>query len=347
MLITIVAFVLVFLAITLVHEGGHLLFAKRCGIRVHEFGIGYGPTLFKFTFHNTLYKVNLIPILGYVAIAGLETEDPREKETPESEKYYNKSPFAKFISILAGPLMNLFLGFLVFAVIFMFSGVPAGISNEIATITPGSPAAKAGLMPGDLLLSINRQTFKDPLSAIKIIHQSAGKTLTLAVARDGKTLTFKAAPLLNKKMKVGLLGFSLKPISKMVSPLSAIYIAFKETLGLTLTIIILFGKLLLGKFALSDLAGPIGIAQITGQSAQMGFASFMQFLAFFSINVAVFNLLPIPALDGGRLVFILIEAIRKKPINIELENKIHYFSFLAFLGLIAVVTVNDLVRIFR
>ncbi len=347
MLLTILAFVFVFTAITLVHEGGHLLFAKRCGIRVHEFGIGYGPTLFKFTRNNTTYKINLLPILGFVSIAGLETDDPREKETPENEKYYNKTPLQKFIPILGGPLMNLVLGFVIFAVLFMVSGIPAGVSNEIATISPGSPAAKAGIMIGDKLVSINKQTYKDPMAAIKFIHQNPGKEVSLTLQRGSALVNVKATPKLNAKMKVGLLGFSLKTLSKQVNPFEAIFIAFKETIALSITIVILFGKLILGKFALSDLAGPIGIAQVTGQYAQMGPVSLLNFLAFFSINVAVFNLLPIPALDGGRLVFITIEAIFRKPINIELENKIHYYAFLGFLALIALVTVNDLLRFFR
>jgi regulator of sigma E protease len=175
LLLTIVSFIFVFAVITIAHEAGHLYFAKKAGIRVHEFGIGFGPTLFSFRHNNTSYKVNVLPILGYVKIAGIDTEDPQEKETPENEKYYNKSVSQKFKSIFAGPMMNLLLGFVIFSFVFMIAGIPTGISNEISTINPGSEAAKIGLQSGDQLVSINGKIYDKPEEAINVIHQSADK----------------------------------------------------------------------------------------------------------------------------------------------------------------------------
>ncbi len=347
MLLTIVSFLFVFTIITIVHEFGHLYFSKKAGIRVHEFGLGFGPTLFSMKRNNTTYKINALPILGYVKIAGIDTEDPEEKDTPENEKYYNKSTGAKFRSIVAGPMMNLILGFLVYTMIFTFIGVPSGISNEISAVSPGSEAAKVGLKPGDKLISIDGKTYNNPEEAIKTIHQNPDKTLTLGIERNNKLTNIKATPKLHKRAKIGLIGFSLKAIYTRVNPLYAIYYGFKETVGLILLIFVLLGKLFVGQLAVTDLAGPVGIAQITGQYASRGAFALMNFIAFFSINVAVINLLPLPALDGGRLFFLLIEFIRRKPINIETENKIHSIGLILFLILFALLTVNDVLRIFR
>ena len=346
MLLTIVSFLFVFTIITLVHEFGHLIFAKRAGIAVPEFGLGFGPTIFSFKKNNTIYKLNSLPILGYVKIAGLDAEDPQEKEVPEDQKYYNKKVLQKFLPIFAGALMNLLLGFFIFSIVFMVAGIPAGISNTIAAVSPGSEAAKVGLQAGDQLIAINGVRYENGEEAVKVIHASPEQELELTIDRSGQVKKIKAVPRLNKKLKVGLIGFSLKAVYQKVNPLVAIYHGFLETWGLVLMILALVGRLLVGKLALGDLAGPIGIAQITGQYAQHGFWSLMNFMAFFSINVAVINLLPIPALDGGRLFFVLLEAVRGKAINIEKENKAHSIGLFVFLALIALLTVNDLIRIF-
>ncbi|MFH1684527.1 MAG: RIP metalloprotease RseP [Candidatus Margulisiibacteriota bacterium] len=346
MLLTIVSFLFVFTVITLVHEFGHLIFAKRAGIAVPEFGLGFGPKLFSFKKNNTLYKINLLPILGYVKIAGIDTEDPQEKEIPENQKFYNKRVSQKFMPIFSGALMNLIFGFLVFSIIFMIAGVPSGTSNTISAIKAGSEASKVGLKVGDKLIAIDGIKYDKAVEAVKVINSSPDKELKLTIERDGQIKMIKATPSLDKKLKIGLIGFGLSAIYKKVSPPAAIYHAFLATIELIVVILALLGRLLVGKLALGDLAGPIGIAQITGQYAQHGLLSLMSFMAFFSINVAVINLLPIPALDGGRLFFVLLEAVRGKAISIEKENKFHYVGLFVLLGLIAVLTVNDLVRIF-
>jgi regulator of sigma E protease len=346
MFLTLISFIFVFTVITVVHEWGHLYFSKRGGIRVHEFGVGFGPTLLSWKRNNTTYKINLLPILGYVKIAGIDTEDPQEKETPESEKYYAKPVSKKLASIVAGPIMNLFLGFVIFSLLFMIVGVPIGISNEINAISPGSEAEKIGLQPGDLLIAIDGKTYDEPEEAVKFIHENAGRPLVLGIKRSGKVLSLKAVPQYNPRLKIGLIGFSLKAVYEKTTPFAAIWYGLRETAGLVLLILSLLGRLLVGRLSFGDIAGPVGIAQITGQYAQHGFLSLMSFLAFFSVNVAVLNLLPLPALDGGRIFFVLLEAIRGKPIPIEKENKVHYVGLFIFLGLLALLTVKDVIRIF-
>lgn len=347
MLLTIISFLFVFTIITLVHEFGHLVFAKRAGISVPEFGIGFGPNILSFTKNNTTYKINLLPILGYVKIAGLDADDEQERSIPADQKYVNKKVSQKFLPIFAGAVMNLVLGFLVFSLVFMIAGIPAGISNEISAISPGSEAAKVGLQAGDKLIALNGRTFDNAEDYVKQIHQSAGQKVRLTIERDGKRKLIAAVPQLNKKLKIGLIGFSLRALYKKVNPLLAVWQGLKETGALIVLILTLVGNLFLGRLSLFDLAGPVGIAQITGQYAHHGFLSLLSFLAFFSINVGVLNLLPIPALDGGRLVFVLIEAVRGKPLPLEQENRYHYVGLYALLGLLAILTINDILRFFR
>ncbi|MFH1542016.1 MAG: RIP metalloprotease RseP [bacterium] len=347
MLLTISSFLFVFTVVAIVHEAGHLFFSKRAGIRVHEFGIGFGPTIWQTKRDNTVYKLNIIPILGYVKIAGIDTEDPQEKETPETEKYYNKPASAKFMSIFAGAFMNIILGFVVFSFVIALTGIPAGTSNIIKQITPGSVAAKVGLMAGDRLLGIDGNLIGDPEKAVEIIHQSADKEIQLIIDRSGKTMNIAAIPQYHKRMKVGLIGFALEPKYSPVNPLLAIYYGGKQTVGMILMVFSVLGRLVTGHIGLGDLAGPVGIAQISGQYAQQGLISLLSFLAFFSVNIAVLNLLPIPALDGGRLIFVLIELITGKAVDIEKENKIHSVGMTVLLILIAIISVNDILRFFR
>ena len=347
MFLTVISFAFVFTVITLVHEFGHLCFAKINGIAVPEFGIGFGPTIYQFSYHETTYKLCLLPILGYVKIAGLDADDEDDKNIPDEKKFQFKPVRLKFAPILSGAILNILLGALVFSVVFMFSGIPAGISNELAAISPGSEAAKIGLKPGDKLLGINKKLYPKAEEAVAFIHKSPNKELSLMVERSGKKITVKATPTLNAKQKIGLIGFQLKAITEQVNPFQAVYHGFMETGKLCLMILTIFGQLVIGRISLFDLAGPVGIAQITGQYAQHGLLSLLNFLAFFSINVGVLNLLPIPALDGGRLVFILIEAIRGKPIDLKKENQFHAVGMVLLLSLMAVLTINDVLRLFR
>lgn len=347
MLLTVVAFLLVFLAVTLAHELGHLYFSKLVGIRVPEFGLGFGPTLLSFEYHQTIYKLNLFPILGYVKIAGIDPEEGKEAPPLSADDFTNKPLWARFVSIVSGPAANLVFGFILFSLVFAAVGIPAGISNEIATISPGSPAASIGLLPGDRLIKLNNQPITLPLAAIDYIHRHPGTPLFLTVERGGKQKTCQVTPKLQPKMKIGLIGFSLRPTYNRVGFFSALFAGLTETWRLSLLTLIIIGKLIVGQVTIGDLAGPVGIAQITGQYAQSGLVATLGFIAFFSINVAILNLVPLPALDGGRLFFMLIELVRRKPINVELENKIHAVGLTVLLILMAVLTVNDLLRIFR
>lgn len=346
MLINIVSFIFVFTLIALAHEIGHLVWAKRAGIKVHELALGFGPRLFSVEKNGTHYSLNLIPILGYVKIAG-EGELEEDKQCPEDEKFYTKSPAQKFKAIFAGPFMNIILAFVLLCLAFLFAGVPKDLSNEIATVSRGSPAALAGLKAGDKLLAINGQKFPIMEDAITFIHKSKGKELALKIDRAGTALTVKATPKYNTALKVSLLGFSALPVYEKVNPLMAIYYGAEQTVAMVGLMFVILWQLISGSLSLSNLAGPVGIAQITGKYAQSGIIALLNFTALISVNIGVLNLLPLPALDGGHLIFILLEWVRKKPINPHLENKIHSWGMAALLTLMGIVTINDLLRLFR
>ncbi|OGC03423.1 RIP metalloprotease RseP [candidate division WOR-1 bacterium RIFOXYA12_FULL_43_27] len=350
MLITILSFVFVFTILALAHELGHFYFARRAGIRVHEFGFGFGPRLFAVKRGDTVFSLNLVPILAFVRIAGADTEgstDEDDRNTPENEKFYGKSIKDRFLSMVAGPVANLLVAFIVLTLVFAFVGVPKNITNEIGAITKKSAAEAAGLKIGDKVISIDGKKYASMDKIIEKIHKSSGKELTLGIERDGKEIFIKAAPQYNKRLKVGLIGFAPKPSYERVNPLMAIYYGGHQVVMMSVMTVSVLLMLFTGKVSLADLAGPVGIAQITGQYAQSGMLSLLHFLALLNVNIGILNLLPLPALDGGRIVFLAIEAVRKKAIDPALENKIHQWGLILLLGLMAVVTLNDLVRIFR
>jgi regulator of sigma E protease len=348
MIIKIISFIVVFSAVILAHEFGHYYFSRRAGIKILELGIGFGPRIFGFIKNRMLYTLNLLPLGGFIRIAGIEPEgETKDDKYTEEESYQKKRPSQKFMSVFGGPLFNIILAFIIFYVMFVFTGVPKDISNEIATVAPGSVAARVGIKSGDKIMAISGKKIVKMMDAVDLIHKSPGKTLLLTIDRKGKILKISAAPELNKKLKIGLIGFSLKPIYGRTNPIDAFVQSLKQVAGTSLVILYTLGLLIIGKISILDLAGPVGIAQFTGQVAGEGLVPLLSFTAFLSINLGLANLLPIPALDGGRLVFIIIEWIRKKAIDINLENKIHSVGLTILLGLMAVVTINDIFRIFR
>ncbi len=345
-LISLFSFVLVFVIVAMAHEIGHFIWAKRAGIRVLEFGIGYGPNLLKKEHGGTVYSLNLMPVLAFVRLAGIDDENDDEKNCPDKEKYFSKTPLQKLKSIVAGPLMNLVLGFIIYSLLAMTFGLPQ-IGPVVDSVAKNSPAQKAGLLSGDKIVAIDGKRTSDMAFVIEKIHESSKKEISLTVMRNNSEVDIKAVPVYDKKLKAALLGFALKTENMKYNPLEAVWAGATKTAYLSYMIVGFLGKLLIGKIALTDVAGPIGIAQFSGQAAMQGLPTFLNLLAFISINLGVFNLLPIPALDGGRIVFILIEWIRKKPIDIETENRFHQWGLIVLLLLVAAVSFNDIARFIK
>lgn len=345
MLISIISFLIIFTIIALVHEGGHFVAAKKAGMRIPECGIGFGPRIWSIKKGETTYSINLIPILAYVNIAGMEDSKDDATNIPDDKKYFAKPPLSRLFMAFAGPMMNIILAFVILTCVFAVIGVPKSITNVIDQVQSKSVAEKAGLKSGDQVIEFNGTKVVSMESVIESIHKSAGKKISFKIQRGSEQLTVKATPVLNEKLKVALLGFSPKAHYTKVDPISAIYYGAEQTLAMIIMMGAILWQLITGAVSVKDLAGPVGIAQITGKYANSGLYALLQFTAFLNVNIGVLNLLPLPALDGGHIIFALIEIITKKRVNEDTQRKVHTFGLYFLLALMLLVTINDIIRI--
>ena len=336
-MVTAIWTIITFCLLIFVHEFGHFLMAKKVGVKVHEFSIGMGPLLFKKQGKETLYTVRLLPIGGYVKLEG-------EDENSEDERALcNKTPFQRFLVLISGALMNIILGFLIFVIIVSFKG---SVTNKIADVVSSSPMAEAGFISGDEIVKMENSKGKTTIRSyndILLFHMENGYEPTYITAkRDGKLITKLVTPVDDNGRKT--YGFYPAGIEKNVG--SILYAAFNEAVFMCKIVFLSFAWLITGKVPVSDLSGPVGIVSGIGQAASMGIFSVLNMMALISINLGIVNLLPIPALDGGRIVFTIIEMIRKKPLNPEVEGKIHFIGFALLLLLMLFVTFFDVKRLF-
>ena len=329
--------IVTFCLLVFVHELGHFLMAKKVGVTVHEFSIGMGPAIFKKQGKETLYSLRLLPIGGYVRLEG------EDEKSDDEGALCNKTPFQRFLVIVSGALMNLILGFLLFVIIVSFKGFG---TNEIAVVNEGSPMAEAEFIAGDKIveLELNGQSQKiKTYNDIIFFNISNGNgKMYVTVERDGNEIKRLVSP--TSKDGYALEGIRIKSIDR--NPVSVIKAAFSESVFMCKLVFVSLGWLITGKVPVSELSGPVGIVSGIGQAASVGLFSVLNLIALISINLGVANLLPIPALDGGRLVFTVIEMIRRKPIDAELEGKIHFIGFALLLCLMLFVTFFDIKRLF-
>lgn len=341
-MITFIAVIVVFGLLVTVHEAGHLVAAKRVGITVHEFSMGFGPKLFGITRGETLYSFRIFPLGGYVRMAGGEVG-----ESDLEGAYTNKTVAQRASVAVAGPLMNLLLAAVLFMIIFSILGVPFA-TGLIGDVLPGSPAAEAGLQPGDRIMVINNQPVQDWQEMVEVIQEfgstSAGGSLNLVIDRAGQQLDLKVRPMLSEQVpKIGIVadvGY------RRAGPISGIKLGFTRTLELTWAMLQGLGQMFTGGVAPGDMSGPVGITQMIGEAARGGWVQLLSFAGILSINFAVLNLLPIPALDGSKLVFLAIEKVRGKAVDPEREGMIHVIGFALLMGLVLVLTYQDVMRIF-
>lgn len=375
---TILIFIIILGVLVLVHELGHFIFAKKAKVRVDEFGFGYPPRAFKIGRRwNTDFTLNWIPFGGFVKILG---ENYESKESDETKEDQNK--FASFRSklgnlhfteiskkwqamiLFAGVLFNFIFAWILFSTSFMF-GIPMPKENDfglevknpqltIIGVMKDSPAEKVGIKTGDKISSVSFGNKKlediNPESFIQNISQYSGETL-IKVSRGDEFIDFKVIPkegIVKGKRIIGVnvdeVGIASLSIHK-----SIIYGAkstFKITYLTTIGIVDLFVKTIKGKADLSGITGPIGIVGLVGDASKLGFVYILSFTALISINLAVINLLPLPALDGGRLLFVAIEAITRKPINPKIASSVNGFSFAFLVILMIIITYRDIVKLF-
>jgi regulator of sigma E protease len=346
---TLITSLIVLGIIIFVHEFGHYIVAKATGIRVEEFALGMGPKLAGVKRGETFYSIRVLPLGGYCKMSG-ETGNSSEYETaaiPDPRRFDQKPVWVRMAVIVAGPLMNLLLAILLFIFAFSIIGIPVDYTTKIGTVIPNSAAHAAGLKPGDKVVSINGESIESWRGLINIIHPSSGVELTLAVEREQSVLEFLVIPKYDEQSKVGIVGISpQEPIIKRSALIDGIKEGWDKTYEITRLTLSGLKAMISGRASPDDIAGPVGIIQIIGESAQFGFLYLINIAALISINLGLLNLLPIPALDGSRLLFLLFEALRGRPVNPNKENIVHLVGFFILMAMLVLFTYNDLARIF-
>lgn len=407
--------ILMFFVLVTLHEWGHFYFAKRAGILVREFAIGFGPKLFSYVKNETRYTLRLLPIGGFVRMAG---EDPEivqvapgqtvalrlknnvvthiyldrfeqhlnliqgtiegvdlEKDlfirlevdgeavrfpvhpkamtvsggretqiAPLDRQFGSKTVGQRFIAILAGPVMNFLLAFVLFLVYMGLSGTPTNV--RLGNIVEGSPAAQAGLQSGDIVLQANDVPIGSDAAKLRdLITESPNKPMTWIIERNKEQLQKQVTPVEDEgTFRVGVeLGFDTRPVTAG----EALSGAWHNMVDVTKQIFLGFKMIVFGQFTMDDLGGPVRIVEVSGQFASAGAAPMIFWSALLSLYLGIFNLLPIPALDGSRLIFLIVEAIRGRPVDPNRESMVHFVGFAMLMLLMIAVTYNDILRLIR
>ncbi|MBX9765084.1 RIP metalloprotease RseP [Patescibacteria group bacterium] len=361
---SILIFIIMLVVLIVGHEFGHLIAAKLSGMKVPEFGIGFPPKLWGKKIGDTEYTINALPFGGFVKIVG---EDANEA-SDDPAAFSNRPKIAQALTLFAGPFANVILGFVFFTLAFMF-GIPTAVddstyadrlSNErivIAEVLPGSPAQTAGIHPGDRVISIRANGTETPIENPEIIAgliAQAQGSVVMTVERQGETLSLEATPitgLIEKEPERQALGIASALVGTLQLPfIEAVAKGFSETVEKTQAIVVGMGQLIASAVTLSadvkNIAGPVGIASLAGDAANFGFGSILSFAALISLNLAVLNLLPFPALDGGRLTFLFVETIIRRPIPSAIANTVNMIGFAILILLMLAVTANDIWKLF-
>ncbi len=326
--------------VVFVHELGHMLVAKRAGIGVLEFSVGMGPKLFSRRRKETIYSIRLLPFGGFVRLAGMDDEDG--DEVPPEKNYYAKPLRSRLATIAAGSVFNIVFGFLLFSVLYMFMGVPT-LNNRIDMVKPDSPAMKAGLLAGDAIIEVNGHAVTHPQDdIITQIHRSGGQPLVLTFQRAGQTISTNLIPQI--KGGKGIIGVQLGVSYHRYSPIKAVYYGGLATIDKIKLVFVSIKMLLAHEAGLKDLAGPVGIIQLTSFELQRGLVNFIGIMALISISLGVANLFPFPVLDGGHILFLAIEAVRGKRLSKKTETFIYNVSAAILIGLMVIIVVNDVLN---
>ena len=356
-LYTILPFLFVLGVLIFFHELGHFLVAKSFDVKVLKFALGFGPVIIGKEIGETEYSIRYFPLGGFVKMLGEDDEDGEVRElTPEDEErsFGNKHPLKRIAIVAAGPCFNIILAFFIFWGLFFFSGNYIN-STEIGQVTPDSPASRAGLLKGDIIRSIQGKSIEDWFEIKEIIYDKAGIPLELLVERDKKLITLTVIPeeskqtMFGQEIKVALIGIvsSGKFIKKDFGLGSAMKEAVLETWNWIVRICKFIVKLFTGASSIKMVGGPIMIGQMTGQMAQVSLLSLIPFMAAISINLGILNLFPIPILDGGFIIFLLVELLIGRPISIKKRELAQKVGLSLLILLMAVVFYHDILRLFR
>ena len=341
---TLIYFIIILSVTIFVHELGHFIFAKRAGIYVYEFCIGMGPRIFKFKRKNdeTEYGIRILPIGGFCAMAGEDTLD--DENVPKEKKLMNKTWSQRFMTMVAGVMFNFIFAIILLFIIGLINGNPNN-KPAVVSVPNDGPAYLAGLRVDDVIIKLNNVKI-NTIDRLMIEYQiNYGKPIELEVLRDDEILRFTITPETIESDDGTSYQYDFALDGSIEKGFfEAIEYAVTKFLSLIEQMFVTFAYLFTGKLSLSNLSGPVGIYNIVGQSAQAGILSLISLTSLLSINVGFINLLPIPAFDGGRILFLIIEKIRRKPVKPEIENRIHAVGLILLMILMIVVTYNDIVR---
>jgi len=370
----IIIFIVILLVLVLIHEFGHFFSAKKFGIRVDEFGFGFPPKLFGIKKGETEYTLNLLPIGGFVKIFG---ENPDEENTngPDKDRsFVNKPKYQQAIVLFAGIFANFLLAWLLLSIGFM-SGLPTSVGSEpkgytvenknlvIVSVLPNSPAEKAGLKSGDKIITVKTLPSKasvnnaiqdiNPDTFRSFIVSHPDKTIEIGYLRgkDQTLLVTEVKSIKNSNEENPTIGISMDEIGVVKLPVfralwEGLSLDWQVTKGTAIGLYTLIIEGIQGKGSFAGVAGPVGMVGIVGNAYQFGFVYLLSFTALISVNLAIINLLPFPALDGGRLLFLLIEKIKGSRINPKITNTANMVGFVILILLMVLVTYHDIVKLF-
>ncbi|NQU12858.1 MAG: RIP metalloprotease RseP [Desulfobacteraceae bacterium] len=350
-------FVIVLGILIFFHELGHFLVAKYFGVRVLKFSLGFGPKLVGKKIGETEYLISIFPLGGYVKMLGEDGDETDEPLSPEEKmkSFSNKHVLKRIAIVAAGPIFNLLLALVIFCGFYLVAGTQV-MTSEVGQVRTGSPAEKAGLSKGDVIVAIDGKPLETWTEIKGVVQESAGKPLEFTVKREGNLLVLTVVPeisvvknIFGEEVKSALIGIVAAGKFKEVilGPWDSLKEGLRKTWEITrltcLTIVKLFQRVV----SIKTLGGPILIGQMTGQLAQENWIYLFPFMAVISINLGILNLLPIPILDGGFIIFLLIELVSRKPLNVKKREMAQKVGIFLLAVLMAVVIYNDVVRLIK
>ncbi len=341
--------VIVFGLLVLFHELGHFALAKITGVQVYEFSIGFGPRLAGFRRGETVYNLRAVPLGGFVRMAGMDPEeDLREQaglaqeinNTGTEKSFMHKSVPKRMAIIAAGPLMNFVLAVLLFSLSFLIFGLPTN-KNVVGKVIKGKPAAQVGIKPGDVITRINNTPTKTWLDITDIIHKNPNKKIEIEVKRGQETKVFQVVPEKDPEDQWGKIGITY--VTQRLGLWTSLKLGIIKTYEVLRITVDFIGKMIVREMPV-QLSGPVRITYELGKAAELGIVFLINIAGFLSIQIGLFNLLPIPALDGSRLMFLGLEGIRGTPIEPAKENFIHLVGLALLLLLMVVITYQDIIQ---
>ena len=351
-MLTTLAIIFVFGSMVMIHELGHYMVAKWIGVKVIEFSFGFGPKIVGYQGKETLYALRIIPLGGFVKLHGMDAEIDENGQSViaplnDVKSFMNKPIWQRIAVIAAGPIMNFVLAIILFVGVFAYLGIPTqGTSNQIGSLVQGKPAAISGIQPGDKILAVNQEPTLDWNRLTEIIHSKPDQVLSITIEKaNGKQQKLSLKTEKDAQTGYGMIGIAPEVNYMHASILQSTRFGLERTLDFTKYIVVTLTQMITGKIP-AEVGGPVMIAQVIGEGAHQGLANLLSLTGVLSIQLGLINLFPIPALDGSRIVLLLIEGLRGKPLNPEKENMIHLVGFVLLMALMVAVTYKDVVRLF-